>query len=138
MNIILSSSCELHYDDVTVTSFVNDMAMLLLKASRKRNIVLLFIFCGQKGLLPNAIHSEIRPVYRPATGRVVWDQWAEEENQRRGKSLASPPTTTPCLSQSTRLTDGRTGGRTDRQTFRSWLRPPWSTDLFSCAAARLL
>ena len=38
------------------------MATLPLKASRKRNSVLLFIFCGQKDFA-HVIHSEIHPGY---------------------------------------------------------------------------
>jgi len=58
-NIILNSSFEFYYDDVTVTSFVNDKYGDATAGSIPyRNSVMLFIFCG-----PNAIHSEIRPVY---------------------------------------------------------------------------
>jgi len=48
-NFILSSSCEFYYDDVTVTSFINDKyGDTTTKASHKRNSVLLLILCGQK------------------------------------------------------------------------------------------
>jgi len=51
-NLILGTSCEFHFDDVTVTSVVN-----IIGAARNSN--LLFVCWWAKGLIANAIHTEI-------------------------------------------------------------------------------
>ena len=62
-NLIVNNSCEFYYDDITVTSFVNDkMATLPLKASRKEQRSVIH-FLWSKRRCPNTINSEMRPVY---------------------------------------------------------------------------
>jgi len=61
-NLILSTSYEFYYDDVTVTSFITlDMATLPLKSSHKEQPSAIR-FRWAKGLSANAIQSEMRPV----------------------------------------------------------------------------
>ena len=55
-NLILSNSCEFYYDDVTVTSFVNDKYPV---EKEQRSVI---HFMWYKGFFSNAIHSDIRPV----------------------------------------------------------------------------
>ena len=62
-NLILSTRCELYFDDVTVASFVNRhfMAALPLKVSRneQRSVI---CFRWARGRSANAMRSEMRPV----------------------------------------------------------------------------
>ena len=63
-NSILSTSCEFHFNDITVTSVINIMQMPT-KVSHK---VQCWVFCylfflWPKGFSANAIHTEINPMY---------------------------------------------------------------------------
>ena len=58
-DLILNNSCEFYYDDVTVTSFVNDKY----GDATAESSVSVSHFLWAKRRCPNTIHSEMRPVY---------------------------------------------------------------------------
>ena len=63
-NLILSTSCEFYYDDVTVTSFINiGYGTLPLKSSHKEQPSVLFVCCGQKDLVQMPFSLQMCPVY---------------------------------------------------------------------------
>jgi len=62
-NLILSTIYEFCYSDVTFASFVNDKYGNVTVESIPEGTAFCYFYFRVKGLFPNAIHSEIRPVY---------------------------------------------------------------------------
>ena len=59
----MNNSCEFYYDDVTVTSFVNDKYGDAIAESIPQGTAFCYSFSLGKRHCPNTIHSEMRPVY---------------------------------------------------------------------------